>query len=626
MPWSKNKDLPDSVKVLPAGAQTVFRNAANSHFDSHPADETGAMQVGWGAVKNAGYKKMDDGKWAKTEKTESEGILKVEKIGDFYALHLKQEDDFQANSFDEIVLESSNGIKAVVGKLKGTSTVVTKTVLVPASDDWDETAAVEWVTNYYLKKKKKESDGFEYDVESSTLLHESLGMPISEMQVDELTRTVNVNLIKTGWSINGNYWQKKHLDQIAEAINLHQRKKSFVGHSESKLGRSVTKEWMAMLSDPLVEKTSDGQFVLRAKAHVFEFPDEAKALWERIVKYPEAVGMSVDAFVTGKRGEAEGRKGFIPEDVTKFMSADFVDYASAGGGVRVGESIGKIFVSENEEENMNLFEGVLMQMKALKDAERQLWDLNYAFEDYCNQTIRNKDLTPDEKKVKIEAAVADLAVELKKIKFPVIEPGGGTKSAEAKESIHVKEEVITMEVKTVAELITAFPQLTEALKAKAIEDFKAEQKLTENSKQVDALFKENEDLKKANTELDAKLKALEAVTAEDKRKLETFESEKKLAEKATKIDKLLEDSKIVKEAITDEFKKSLFKVEEGEKFETEINALIADRVGVWNRAKGVKSTTGFGEKNLQDASHKQESQGSKLDEQFNKQFPTLAKK
>jgi len=64
MPYSKNSQLPDSVKNnLPAGAQTIFRKAFNSaHFQYK--QEFRAFRVAWAAVKKK-YRKNAKGKWVK---------------------------------------------------------------------------------------------------------------------------------------------------------------------------------------------------------------------------------------------------------------------------------------------------------------------------------------------------------------------------------------------------------------------------------------------------------------------------------------------------------------------------------------------------------------------------------
>ncbi|QDY42205.1 putative cation transport regulator ChaB [Candidatus Pantoea soli] len=72
MPYSSNKDLPDSVRhVLPAHAQTIYQKAFNSAWDQYKdkderrgdeSREEVAHKVAWAAVKNE-YAKGDDDKW-----------------------------------------------------------------------------------------------------------------------------------------------------------------------------------------------------------------------------------------------------------------------------------------------------------------------------------------------------------------------------------------------------------------------------------------------------------------------------------------------------------------------------------------------------------------------------------
>lgn len=63
MPYKTTKDLPGAVRgALPDHAQRIFMHAFNSVYDG---DDGKAAAAGWGAVKNAGYRKTDSG-WAKS--------------------------------------------------------------------------------------------------------------------------------------------------------------------------------------------------------------------------------------------------------------------------------------------------------------------------------------------------------------------------------------------------------------------------------------------------------------------------------------------------------------------------------------------------------------------------------
>jgi cation transport regulator ChaB len=63
MPYSKISELPDSIKVLPADAQSVFMRVVNSALEKGDGEET-AFKKAWGAVKRA-WDKNKDGEWVK---------------------------------------------------------------------------------------------------------------------------------------------------------------------------------------------------------------------------------------------------------------------------------------------------------------------------------------------------------------------------------------------------------------------------------------------------------------------------------------------------------------------------------------------------------------------------------
>ncbi len=66
MPYKCNADLPANVrKVLPAGAQTIFRKAFNSAHEQY-SEESRARRVAWAAVKKK-YKKSSSGAWKRTD-------------------------------------------------------------------------------------------------------------------------------------------------------------------------------------------------------------------------------------------------------------------------------------------------------------------------------------------------------------------------------------------------------------------------------------------------------------------------------------------------------------------------------------------------------------------------------
>lgn len=67
MPFKTNAELPPGVKVLPGAAQSIWRNVFND-VEGKGRNTQSAAQQAWGAVRNAGYSKNDEGKWVKKSK------------------------------------------------------------------------------------------------------------------------------------------------------------------------------------------------------------------------------------------------------------------------------------------------------------------------------------------------------------------------------------------------------------------------------------------------------------------------------------------------------------------------------------------------------------------------------
>lgn len=107
MPYRSNRELPEPVKdALPTNAQSIFRNAFNS-ADEGGLSEQRAMQIAWGAVKNAGYEK-EDGKWVK------KGVMfndfyKGDKTPLYVSRRVKNADDIMDRA-------KSQGFESVVNK------------------------------------------------------------------------------------------------------------------------------------------------------------------------------------------------------------------------------------------------------------------------------------------------------------------------------------------------------------------------------------------------------------------------------------------------------------------------------------------------------------------------------
>lgn len=515
MPWKTNRDLPKQVQILPAAAQSIFRQAANSVLDDG-GDEEKAMKIGWGAVKNAGYQKNKDGDWIKKESISS----------------------------------LSENVNRII---------------------------------------------------------EATFTSGSELSINKDNRTVKLNIIQTGKSLNGNKWERKHLEQLFSLLENNQGRKQYTDHKDhSKYGRSVL-DWTATLSNPeIIDK--DGKSILRAETTVFEYPDAAKAIWERIEKCPEEIGVSIDAFVTGKYNKDEnGLTCFIPEDVIKLNSADFVTEASAGGGVLVSESVGKIHFGD-----VATKEGTLSNIVFAENISRAVMKLLYAFEGICQSIFYDNELDGMSKKELILSFIDELKLEISKMPF--------SEDNDFVEGIANNKETVA-EIKTVDDLTKSYPDIVSILKSSIIENFKNQIDNLDKENKFNETINENKILKEKITQLDSTNSELNAKLESIGKELDAFNITKNANLKKEAIDLAIKDSKICIEAVTDGFRDMLFSIEDGTNFIDKIKVLIEDRKNVWNKAlllnHGVKN---FGPSHLK----KEDALNNKsLDDRFKEMYPNL---
>lgn len=61
MPYSLNSS-PEIIKDLPIGAKKIWIKAFNAAYSANN-NESYCIKIAWTAIKQAGYKKDDSGKW-----------------------------------------------------------------------------------------------------------------------------------------------------------------------------------------------------------------------------------------------------------------------------------------------------------------------------------------------------------------------------------------------------------------------------------------------------------------------------------------------------------------------------------------------------------------------------------
>lgn len=97
MPYTKDNP-PDRIKGLPKHAQEIWISAYNSAIKQYDGDEEKANATAWAAVKKAGYKKNEEGKWVKmSEKEPNFDEVEIFEIGIYPQGH------FTRKHLDEIV-------------------------------------------------------------------------------------------------------------------------------------------------------------------------------------------------------------------------------------------------------------------------------------------------------------------------------------------------------------------------------------------------------------------------------------------------------------------------------------------------------------------------------------------
>lgn len=375
---------------------------------------------------------------------------------------------------------------------------------------------------------------------------------ITEAKINQKTRTVEGVILRNGWSLNRNYYNKSVVENLAVMItNDKTSRRMFDGHAynDHEAMKRTPADVVARIKEA---KASDG--VCSAEIEVFEEPDRARALWERIVKTPEDIGLSIDAQVKIEHGKAEdGQEGTIIKEWVKLNSVDFVLNPSAGGTIvsekqsqkNIGEK-SKVETEDKElEKEVPIVEGPVADeindIKLRDKFNNTIW----AIESAIRKVLWDDDLTWDGKKETIKEALDETKTLIDDIDTEVEESLdenstlghylGITGKVITKESKEGEKEI--MDLKTLKE---QHPEL--------VEDILKESKTTE---EVDGLKKENDKLVKESTDKDTKITDLE-------KKISDFENEKTKAEFKNQVDALLKESEIPDEFLTESFKNKVY--------------------------------------------------------------------
>lgn len=193
------------------------------------------------------------------------------------------------------------------------------------------------------KKKKKDTAGSDTDDANETPEQKRSGesvrtgyfaeyVPLQESTFDGATKTVDVTLIRAGWSANNRYYSK---EALGRAVVAFEGSRAFVNHPSLSEQKERPERDVRDLAGYYtnVRQESDGS--LRGTLNlVGARGDElAPLIHEAVTKKPDLLGVSINALGKTKMGEAEGRKGVLVEDIVQApsTSTDIVTTPAAGG-------------------------------------------------------------------------------------------------------------------------------------------------------------------------------------------------------------------------------------------------------------------------------------------------------
>ncbi len=407
----------------------------------------------------------------------------------------------------------------------------------------------------------------------------SISIPnLSEAVIDEKNRNVLIKVIEQGWSENGNYYDNKVIESFTG--HLLEKKKMYSNHLRTQnqadyIGRDM-RDWSAQISE---SNYKDGSTF--AKIHVFE---SEEWLFERIRKYPEEVGISIDARAVIREGTVEGRTGRIVQEIIKFNSADFVLNAAAKGKVlRLVAGM----PDDLDVEDPNIIYEAIKSMGEYVNSEykkfSRLTDGFYSYLWYLMGQLDRSNVSEEDMKKALSKGFNDFKKEMLDLDFAkvymyeAIQEHGKDKideilkelfeSKDGKQvtenninKVKIEESETEMDMN---QLKKDNPELVKQLE----DEFKVKfVKEAEKDGEVTKVKEENKNLKETAKTVDTEMVKL-------RKENDEFKVAEKVVEKGKLVDKKLEESKIGKDYITDEFRATLMGLTETD----DIDKNIKDR-------------------------------------------------
>jgi hypothetical protein len=137
-----------------------------------------------------------------------------------------------------------------------------------------------------------------------------------------------IQLIRAGWSLNGNYYPAEVLRRDGPAA-WPAGTQCFADHATEEEDEQRPAGSIRNLAATQTQNAywDEARQALMAEVRLF-------APWRQaITDMAETIGMSIRAWVYGEQGEAEGRQGFVVSAIPAGRSVDFVTVPAAGGAI-----------------------------------------------------------------------------------------------------------------------------------------------------------------------------------------------------------------------------------------------------------------------------------------------------
>lgn len=223
---------------------------------------------------------------------------------------------------------------------------------------------------------------------------------------------------ESGISKNKNFYS----GEVAEALSplLEQRRKMYLNHkTQEKMGRPV-EDMAGMINESWAKEGAS--FV---KTDVLTENPATGWIWEVMKKYPDEIGVSIFAFVKGRRATIDKQAVFAVEGWKSLSSLDFVGEPSAGGTLQSTESVSAqegIKTEEPGDKEMAkeslIVEAFNKSLSTEVDKSKRrsaLSSIGWLVTDLIRSAAFDKDTDEEGRKKNIKSLVKEFGVEIDKI-------------------------------------------------------------------------------------------------------------------------------------------------------------------------------------------------------------------